>query len=192
MGHSTVISAAPLPCSRSMSKDIVQSNLELREPAFDGRATWWGKQPLGGDKFYKPTGTKRDVPWIQDCCWKGALTREFKIAKNKKQDLDAGADIEAIMRSRSFLRHEGASRDSQRTGLNTRRPRQIDSREFAEECSPFPRSARSSARGSHRSQTKNVLHGLVADSQDLRGEFKELHALFTATQQRLNQLERTV
>lgn len=32
-----------------------------------------------------------------------------------------GADVERIRASKDFLRHQGASRDSQRTGLNTRR-----------------------------------------------------------------------
>lgn len=81
--------------------------LELREPPADGRAKYWGKPDT--IKFYHPTGRKDDGPWTQACapstifawhtdgalpqdvCWKGSLTREFTIAKNKKSDIDAGA-----------------------------------------------------------------------------------------------------
>merc|ERR1711998_656301 len=96
-------------------------------------------------KHYRPTVSKVDGPWTQEICWKGALSREFQIAKNKKQDIDAGADIEAIMRSKAFLRHEGASRDSQRTGLNTRRTRSDRGRSIH---SPMPSRRSNATRGS--------------------------------------------
>merc|ERR1712196_362188 len=145
-------------------------------------AKWWGKP--GAQKFYVPTGKKDDSPWTQDVCWKGALNREFSMAKHKKEDIEVGADIEAMMRSKDFLRHEGASRDSQRTGLNTRRPQGSEGEKTVH--STIPSARRSTAR---RGGSKQVLHGLLADSQELKKEFKELRTIFMATEKRIQQLE---
>merc|ERR1711988_218095 len=120
--------------------------LDLREPPADGRAKYWGKPDTV--KFYVPTGKPDDGPWTQDVCWKGALSREFQIAKNKKHDLEAGNDIEAIMRTKAFLRHEGASRDSQRTGLNTRQ-RPSNTREGSIHSVMPSRGPKSTARCDH-------------------------------------------
>merc|ERR1711988_1442304 len=159
-----------------------QTHLELREPPADGRAKYWGKS--GTVKFYVPTGKKEDGPWTQDVCWKGALSREFQIAKNKKFDIEAGNDIEAIMRTKAFLRHAGASRDSQRSQLNTRRQK---SSEGGSVHSIMPsRGSKSTA----RSQTKQVLHGLLADNRELKNEFQELRQIFVATEKRIKDLER--
>ena len=77
---------------------------------------------------------------LQMLCWKGTLEREHQITKFKKQEMQTGgphltlrslrcptltltllteAHFKAVHRGKHFLRHPGASRDSQGRCLNT-------------------------------------------------------------------------
>jgi len=78
-----------------------------------GKAFWgtWGAPDefvYGADsKFPLPTGNVNDSEWVQDINWKGRVSHEEMIAKNKGLDMQAGVDRSKVEYMRNFLKYKG-------------------------------------------------------------------------------------
>jgi len=100
--------------------------LECKNSNPSGKPFWgpWGAPDeysygQSDSKFFLPTGSVHDGGWVQNVSWKGRCAREELIRNNKEISMIDGTDQERIEKMRRFVRHDGASRDSQRKMMDT-------------------------------------------------------------------------
>jgi len=128
-----------------------------------------------------------------------------------------GAVVDRIRASKDFLRHQGASRDTQRTGLNTRRDSEAGSVRSAMPSGrhtppdvhsalldppglrshrlesgrgpPSVFSGTSSQKRDSREANKALLQGLLEDNRSLHDECKQMKHVLSQTKARMAQIE---